>query len=142
MKKGKQNNNKSNDSMIIELPDVTITIKTHTDKNGGHPHGIMDNIDDKHISVGFTTDNKKGKNHPNIKLDKDPLCGNKPAYMRRQATIDKKSNYSKPSTGKMSGEDYKKAKMIAEKAKAKYIESKVKKAQTATRAIKQNNKKK
>ena len=33
---------------------VLITIKTHKDSKGGHPHGIIDNVEDKHVSVGFT----------------------------------------------------------------------------------------
>ena len=49
---------------------ITVEIKNHNDKNGGHPHIIVDNIDDKHVSVGLTHDKKKGKNHPNYPLQK------------------------------------------------------------------------
>lgn len=38
---------------------VQVTIKNHKDKNGGHPHVIIDNIDNKHVSVGLTTTQKK-----------------------------------------------------------------------------------
>ena len=103
---------------------VIIIIKRHDDSNGGHPHIILDNIDDKYVSVGLTTTPKKGKNHPNIKLDNDPLGQGKPSYMRRQGTVDQHSRYHDQIPGVMSPEEYEKAKQIGEKAKQKYIKHK------------------
>lgn len=45
----------SNKSTKKAKTDIPVTIKTHKDKNGGHPHIIVDNIDDKHVSVGLST---------------------------------------------------------------------------------------
>lgn len=50
--------------------DVQVKIKTHTDNKGGHPHVILGDIEDKHISVGLTHDKYKGKNHKNYPLEK------------------------------------------------------------------------
>ena len=30
---------------------ISVTIKTHHDKKGGHPHIIIEDIDDKHVSA-------------------------------------------------------------------------------------------
>ena len=48
---------------------IPVRIKTHNDRNGGHPHIIVDDIDDKHVSVGLTHDKYKGKNHKNYTLE-------------------------------------------------------------------------
>ena len=106
---------------------ITVEIKNHNDKNGGHPHIIVDNIDDKHVSVGLTHDKKKGKNHPNYPLQKNPLNENKPSYMRRQDTVAPKKKYTGSRTGEMTSKDYTQAKAYGEKAKEKYIEKKHKK---------------
>ncbi len=106
---------------------VTVIIKRHKDQNGRHPHVIVDDVDDKHVSVGLTTTPKKGKNHPNIKLDNDPLNEGKVSYMRRQGTVDDKANYSSSRKGLMSSKDYEKAKQIGETAKQKYLRKKQKK---------------
>lgn len=106
---------------------VNVSIKTHNDRNGGHPHVIIDDIDDKHVSVGLTHDKKKGKNSTNAKLTRNPLGGKKNAYMHRQGTVDSKKSYHGKREGKMSQEDYDKAKGYAEKAKRKYIAKKDKK---------------
>ena len=80
-------------------PDVEVIISTHNDSNGGHPHVLMDEIDDNNVSVGLTTRPKKGKNHPNYPLEKDPTGKGKKSFMRRQATIDVKNNYKDPKSG-------------------------------------------
>ena len=49
---------------------IQVIIKTHNDTKGGHPHIIVDNVDNKHVSVGLSTKPKKGKNSPNYKLEK------------------------------------------------------------------------
>lgn len=101
-----------------------VTIKTHADKKGGHPHIIIDDIGDKHVSVGLTSDAYKGKGHRNIKLQRNPLGGNKPSYMKRQGTVDRTSAYSDTRSGRMVKHDHEKAKQIGEKTKKKYLKNK------------------
>lgn len=102
---------------------VTVLIKQHKDKKGGHPHVVLEDIDDKHVSVGLTHARKKGKNSPNYAMEYDPLGGNKPSYMHRQGTVDNKKAYYNNRKGKMSAKDYDKAKEYGDKAKKKYIAS-------------------
>lgn len=105
--------------------DISVKIKTHKDKNGGHPHAIMCDIDDKHVSVGFSTQKKKGKNGgTNYLLEKSPLNDGKHSYMCRQAIVAPVSEYEKPRKGVMTPKDYERAKQYAQKAKQKYIEKK------------------
>lgn len=112
-----KNNNDKNHKL------VQITIKTHADKNGGHPHAILDNVEDKHVSIGFTTKKKKGKNATNYKLEVNPLGKNKQAYMRRQGTVAPINEYStKSKKGSMTEKDYKRAKEYGDKAKLKHLE--------------------
>lgn len=67
---------------------VEVTIKKHKDKNGGHYHIIVDNIDDKHVSVGLTTKTKKGKSGGNnYAMEKSPFNDGKKSLMRRQGTV-------------------------------------------------------
>lgn len=99
---------------------VEVTIKFHGDKNGGHNHVIVEDIDDKHVSVGLTTKKKKGKNHPNYPLDQSPLGDGKESYMRRQGTVAPKKEYMSPRKGKMTKDDYAQAKVYADRAKEKY----------------------
>lgn len=106
---------------------VTITIKIHSDKKGGHPHVILENIDEKHVSVGLTTSPKKGKNSPNYKLTVNPLGGEEQSFMRRQGTVAPIVEYSNPRKGKMTPQDFDTAKRYGNKAKSKYIEKKNKK---------------
>lgn len=106
---------------------VSVTIKNHRDKNGGHPHVIVDDIDDKHVSVGFTRDNMKGKGHPNYTLEVNPLGGGDASYMRRQGTVAPKKEYIEPRFGVMTPKDFAKAKEYGERAKQKYIEKNDKK---------------
>lgn len=106
---------------------VPVTIKDHIDYNGGHPHAIMDNVDDKHVSVGFSTQKKKGKGKKsgtNYTMEKSPLDDGKKSYMRRQAIVAPKSEYEKPRKGTMTSKDYEQAKNYAEKAKQKYLSKK------------------
>ena len=106
-----------------------VTIKDHKDKKGRHPHAIMDEIDNKNVSVGLTTDNKKGSNATNRKCEVDPLGTGQTSYMRRQATVARKQEYDNESerTGKMSINDYNQAEVYAERAKQKYLNKKVQK---------------
>lgn len=108
---------------------ITVTIKFKNDNNGGHPHVIVDNIDDNHVSVGLTTDSKKGKNAPNKKLTVSPIPvkKGKSSFMHRQGTVAPKKAYRKPRTGKMTSEDLERAKQYGERAKQKYIKNKHKK---------------
>lgn len=106
---------------------VPVQIKDHMDNMGGHPHAIMDNVDDCHVSVGLSTHAKKGRNHPNRTMDKSPLGDGKQSYMRRQACVYPIDEYVNPRCGAMSQSDYDYAKQAAEKAKQKYLEQKNKK---------------
>ena len=98
-----------------------VTVKHHRDQNGNHPHVILGDIDDKHISVGMSTSKMKGKNHPNYKLKVNVLDPNKPGYMRRQGTVDKRKNYTRELEGHMHEEDYAKAQEYGKRAKEKYL---------------------
>lgn len=106
---------------------VPVRIKTHNDSKGGHPHIIVDDIDDKHVSVGLTHDKYKGKNHNNYALERNPLGGDKKSYMHRQGTVAPRQSYSGERSGRMTPKDYDKAKEYGEKAKRKYIDKKHKK---------------
>lgn len=114
------------DTKIPEESIATVKVITasHNDIKGGHPHVLMGEIDDKNVSVGLTTKPKKGKNNPNKSLKIDPLGTGRESYMRRQATIDDKENYSNKRSGVMAEEDYNAAQTYAERAKKKYIEKK------------------
>ncbi len=103
---------------------VIVTLKYHGDKNGGHNHVIIEDIDENHVSVGLTTRKKKGKNHPNYALEQSPLGDGKKSYMRRQGTVAPKKEYKSPQKGEMTSKDYAKAKEIGNKAKKKYLEKK------------------
>ena len=107
---------------------ITVTIKNHKDARGGHPHVILGDIDDRHVSVGLSTKPKKGKNAPNYKLSVDPLGTGKQAYARRQGTVAPRTDYEKPRTGKMTDEDHARITEYGNKAKQKYIEKKTKKS--------------
>lgn len=100
---------------------VTVTIKNHKDKKGGHPHIILDNIDKHHVSVGLTTKPKKGKNSPNYKMEESPLKNGKQSYMRRQGTVAPQNEYYGNQQGKITKTDYGTAKKYGDKAKEKFI---------------------
>ena len=104
--------------------DIPVRIKKHKDKNGGHPHVIMEDIEDKHVSVGLSTKPKKGKNSTNYALEKSPLCDGKTSYMRRQGTVAPKYEYTNQRKGIMTQKDYKQATIYAERAKQKYLAEK------------------
>lgn len=106
---------------------IPVRIKTHKDNKGGHPHIIVDDVDDKHVSVGITHDKFKGKNNTNYALEHNPLGGDKKSYMHRQGTVAKKQEYTRPRQGKMTLKDYNRAKEYGGKAKRKYIEKRNKK---------------
>ena len=108
---------------------VPVTIKDHNDSKGGHPHIILEDIENKHVSVGLTTDNKKGNNSTNRKCQVDPLGRGETSYMRRQATVAPKREYKKNSEriGKMEITDYDQAIIYGEKAKQKYTQKKAQK---------------
>ena len=60
IKKNKNTSDKLKPEVKVSGDLVTVTVKFKTDKNGGHNHVIVDNIDDKHVSVGLSTKPKKG----------------------------------------------------------------------------------
>ena len=106
---------------------VPVRIKKHRDKNGGHHHIIVEDIDNKHVSVGLTTKKTKGKNskHKNYKCEVNPLGGKETSYMRTQGTVARKQEYDKQEKkGAMAPKDYEKAQEYADKAKRKYLEQK------------------
>lgn len=104
---------------------VPVTIKKHSDKNGGHPHIIVEDIEDKHVSVGLSTQRRKGKKGGmNYAMEKSPLDDGKNSYMRRQGTVAPKKEYSEKRTGSMTPKDYEQAKIYAERAKQKYLAEK------------------
>ena len=103
---------------------VTVEIRIHSDANAGHPHIKVDTVDGNIVSVGTTHDKFKGKNHPNIPLERNPLGGKEKTYMRRQGTVDREENYIKTKkTGKMTVADHTKAQQIGAKAKQKYLDN-------------------
>lgn len=103
---------------------VPVTVKTHHDKKGGHPHVIMGNIDDKHVSVGLSTHPTKGKGSKNYRLEKSPLNDEKKSYMRRQGTVAPKKDYSGKRDGTMTPKDFAQAVIYGERAKQKYLNEK------------------
>lgn len=104
---------------------VPVEIRTHNDARGGHPHIIVDAVDNKHVSVGLTHDKYKGKGHKNIALQVNPLGKQETSYMHRQGTVDSKRNYSKrPQKGVLTKPDSVKASLIGAKAKQKYLSTK------------------
>lgn len=103
---------------------VPVKVKRFRDKKSGHPHVIVDKVDNKNVSVGLTHSAKKGKNSTNYKLEKDPLRGNEQSYMRRQGTVAHVNNYDKPKRGIMTPKDYTVAKKYGKRAKEKYINKK------------------
>ena len=108
-------------------PLVSVQIKNHKDVKGGHPHVVLEDIDDKHVSVGLTTKPKKGKNATNYKLEVSPLGDGRQSYARRQGTVAPRKEYEKPRKGNLTTADYTRIKSYGEKAKQKYIEKKSKK---------------
>lgn len=106
---------------------IKVTIKFKSDKNGGHNHVIVDNIDDKHVSVGLSTKPKKGKSATNYKLEQSPFPDGKTSYLRRQGTVAPKQSYTSSRKGKMTKKDHERAVQYGERAKQKYIEEKKRK---------------
>ena len=94
------------------------------DKKGGHRHIILDSIDDKHVSIGLTSKNNKGKGSTNYACETDILGTGKKSYMRRQATVKPKKKYSDPIIKFMSKKDYTRALVYGNRAKEKYINKK------------------
>lgn len=110
---------------------VPVTVKKHRDNKGNHNHVILASVGNKHVSVGLTTQAKKGKNSTNYRLQKDTLdVGQKgykpknPTFMRRQGTVDDKTNYHRELKGSMTKKDYKKAVEYGNKAKEKFFAKK------------------
>lgn len=71
---------------------ISVRIKRHRDKNGGHHHIIVEDIDNKHVSVGLTTKQTKGKNsnRKNYPCERNPLGGKEKSYLRTQGTVARK----------------------------------------------------
>lgn len=103
---------------------IPVRIKTHNDKNGGHPHVIMENLGDNHVSVGLSTKPTKGKGSKNYRMEKSPFDDGKQSYMRRQGTVDPKNEYSGQRKGTLTPKDYAQAKVYGDRAKQKYLDGK------------------
>ena len=103
---------------------VEVHIKTHKDKKGGHPHVILDDVDNKHVSVGFSTKPTKGKGSKNYRLEKSPFDDGKQSFMRRQGTVAPKNKYTNNRKGSMTKKDYDQARIYGERAKQKYLNEK------------------
>ena len=101
--------------------DVEVLIKTHRDKKGGHPHVIMETFENKHVSVGLSSSPTKGKGSKNYRMEKSPFNDGKTSYMRRQGTVDYKTEYENPRRGSITKKDHDQAKLYGERAKKKYF---------------------
>lgn len=131
VRKTTQNTPSTNNTTAQQTPPttenqyVTVEIRTHKDAQGGHPHIIVDSVDDNHVSVGLTHDKYKGKGHTNITLTVNPLGKPEISYMHRQGTVDLKKNYDKEARqGILTQNDNEKATRIGAKAKQKYLSKK------------------
>lgn len=105
---------------------VSVLLKRHRDTQGNHHHVILEDIEDKHVSVGTTTKSKKGKNSTNYGCDNDIVGTGQRSYLRRQGIVDFKTNYSDPKQGRMTIKDYAQAKIYGQRAKEKYLAQKKK----------------
>lgn len=103
---------------------IAVTIKYHGDKNGGHHHVILGNIDDKHVSVGLSTKKSKGKGSKNYTLDTSPLQDGKKSYIRRQGQVNPIGEYKDKRKGIMTKADHERATVYGERARQKYINGK------------------
>lgn len=106
---------------------VSVLLKRHRDSQGNHHHVILEDIDDRHVSVGTSSKAKKGKNSTNYKCDNDIIGNGEQSYLRRQGIVDFKINYSDPKQGRMTEKDYAQAKIYGQRAKEKYLAQKKKK---------------
>ena len=105
-----------------------VRVKKHKDSNDGHHHIIVEDFEDKHVSVGLTIKTKKGRNAPNYKCEINPLGGTKTSYMRRQGTVAPQSEYdSKEEVGKLTLNDYERAQEYGKRAKQKHLDKETKK---------------
>lgn len=119
----KKNNSESSEPVSF----VSVLLKRHRDSQGNHNHVILEDIDDKHVSVGTTSSPKKGKNSPNYKCENDIIGNGEQSYLRRQGIVDFKKNYSDPKRGRMTVKDYVQAQIYGQRAKEKYLANKKKK---------------
>ena len=125
--KKKKSSKKSATKTAKDVSFVTVRLKRHGDSRGNHNHVILEDIDDRHVSVGTTSRPKKGKNSPNYKCENDIIGNGKQSYLRRQGIVDLQTNYSNPSQGRMTAKDYAQAKIYGQRAKEKYLAEKKKK---------------
>lgn len=110
-----------------QIPLISVTLKRHRDNQGNHHHVILEDIDDKHVSVGTTTKAKKGKNSTNYGCENDVVGNGKRSYLRRQGIVDSRDKYFDQKVGRMTEKDYAQAKIYGERAKEKYLSQKKKK---------------
>ena len=92
-------------------------------KVSNHYHVIADEIEDKYVSVGLTSDNPV--NDDNQKLYKVYESNKKIARLKNSATIDKKNKYSKKNANfTIDIDSEEKEKTMAYNKKDKYIKNK------------------
>lgn len=104
---------------------IAVKIKKHRDKKGGHPHIILEDIEENHVSVGLSTHPTKGKGSKNYHMEKNPFGYNCVSYMRRQGTVAPIEEYGIIARkGSITPKDYERAKLYGERAKKKYTEKK------------------
>lgn len=104
-----------------ENENVKVLIKDHRDRKGGHPHIILEDIEDKHVSVGLSKSDSKGKGSTNYKMQRNYTGKEEDSYMRRQGTVDYKKNYYGPRKGVIHKDDLERAKIYGGRAKEKYL---------------------
>ena len=107
---------------------ISVPLKRHRDKNNGHYHIIVDSVEDQYVSVGTSSKATKGKHSksPNYRCEADILGSGQPTYLRRQGTVDKKTNYFGSRQGPMTVKDYERVRIYGERAKQKYLAKKKK----------------
>ncbi|MBO4941312.1 MAG: hypothetical protein J6D15_03830 [Clostridia bacterium] len=103
---------------------LSVPLKHHKDKNKGHWHVILETFSGHHVSVGTTSQAKKGKKATgtNYSCENDILGNGKNSFLRRKGTVDSVDNYFENKTGKMSEKDYKQAQIYGARAKKKFLE--------------------
>lgn len=100
---------------------VIATFKWHNDDNGGHDHIILESIEDHHVSVGLTTDHKKGNNSTNYRLDTSPFQDGKDSHLRRQGRVRPIIEYKREKKGIITKVDHERAMLYGKRAKEKWL---------------------
>ncbi len=73
-----------------------------------------------HVSVGLTTDQRKGKGNTNFPLHRSIFEDEETSYMHRAGTVDNVKMYHSECVGVMDDRDLERAKAYGARAKEKY----------------------